>query len=254
MKNRSYILGLLALGVALSGCGTIQPGEVGVRKSMGVLDKSLLAPGMYTYNFMTDHVDVFSIKQETVEGSATPLTSDQQPITLNFKVQYRVPQEQVLNLYANVKGDPYGTLVAPQIQEAFRQVVSQYKADAVIGGVNKIKEEALALARKNLNGLMVIVDIPITHIELPGALQQAIIEKQQMEISAKKKQYELDRERKQAEIVVTKAKAEAESIRLQSQALANSPKLVDLKWVEKWNGKLPDTVAGGNSLIISPKR
>lgn len=253
MKNL-IIITLLASTLALTGCATVNPGERGVRTTMGVVDKHLNEPGMVTYNPFTDHIDIYSVKQVTVEGQATPLTSDQQPLSITFKVQYSLPESQILDIYQNIKGDPYETLVSPQIQEAFRQVVSQYKADAVIGGVNKIKDQVLYAVRKTLKNKVYVADIPITHIDLPAALQQAVIEKQQMEISAKKKQYELEKEKREAEITVTKAKAQAESIRLQSQALSNSPKLVELKWVEKWDGKLPEVMSGSNSLIVSPRK
>lgn len=254
MKN-SLVFPLTALmALSLTGCATIDPGERGIKVELGVMKKDLLAPGLFGYNPFTERIHTFTTKQISVEGSANPLTSDQQPLAISFRVQYRLPEGQLLNLFQNVQGDPYQALGAPQVQESFRQVVSQYKAEAVTGGVNAIKAQVLAMTRESVKGQIEIIDIPITHIELPEALQKAVIEKQEMEISAKKKQYELDREKKQAEITVAKAQAEAESIRLQSQALANSPKLVELKWVEKWDGKLPETVAGNSSIIMGLKK
>lgn len=246
------ILGCLLCSATLAGCAVVDTGHVGVKKSMGIVDKHLLEPGVHGYNMFLDDIDVYSLKQESESGEASPLTSDQQPITLKFRIQYRIPEKQVLALYTGVAGDPFGTLVVPQVQESFRQVVSQYKADAVISGVTKIKDEVLVRARQSLKGKVDLIDIPITEVDLPKPLQQAIMEKQQMEIAAKKKQYELDKEQKQAEITITKARAEAESIKLQSQALSNSPKLVNLKWVEKWDGHLPQTVTGSSTMLMLP--
>lgn len=251
---------LMAATITLTGCATIEPGERGVRVDMGQVDKTLIKNGVVNYNPLTQQIHEYSVKQETVEGSANPLTSDQQPINIGYRVQYRIPEGQVLNLFENVKGDPYETLVVPQIQEAFRQVVSKYKADFVTSNVNTVKDQVLAQVRGALKGQMEIIDLPITHVELPGPLQAAIIEKQQMEMQAKKKGFELDRERKQAEITVTKAKAEAESTKLMTEALKASPELVkfklaevELKKAEKWNGALPQTVLGGGSTIFSLK-
>lgn len=259
MIKYAGLVALLAITVSLTGCGytTIEPGERGVRVDMGQVDKRLIQNGFITFNPFTQQIHEYSIKQETVQGEASPLTSDQQPITIGYRVQYRIPEGQVLNLFENVKGDPYDTLVVPQIQEAFRQVVSKYKADFVTGNVNTVKDEVVGLVRNSLKGQMIVTDIPITHVELPKPLQAAIIEKQQMEMQAKKKAYELDREKKQAEITVTKAKAEAESTKLMTDALRQSPELVKFKLAEvelekarKWNGQLPQTVLGGNGQTI----
>ena len=251
MKNRLFF-GLLAISLPLlSGCASIGPGEVGVKTSMGIVDKNLLGPGISVINPILDDIDVVSLKQTSVAEEVTPLTSDQQPITIKFNVQYKIPQAQVLNIFTTIKGDAYTTLVLPQIQEAFRQVVSKYKADYVIANVNTVKNETLAITRSNLRGYVTLVDLPITHTDLPEALKNAILEKQKMEILAKQKVFELQREQSQAQIVVTKAKAEAEATTLVAKALTNSPKFVELKkveaynnWIEKWNGVMPTIVAG----------
>jgi prohibitin 1 len=240
----------------LAGCAvaTIEPGERGVKVNMGQVDKQLIQNGLVTFNPFTTHIYEYSIKQETAQGSVSPLTSDQQPIHISFKVQYRIPEGQLLNLYENVKGDPYEVLAVPQIQESFRQVVAKYKADKITGDVNAIKEQVVALSRQAVGASIFIQDIPITEVNLPTPLQAAIMEKQGMEIQAKKKQYELDRERKEAEITVTKARAQAESTRLMTEALRKSPELVKFKLAEvelekarKWDGHLPTTMIGGGA-------
>ena len=45
--------------------------------------------------------------------------------------------------------------------------------------------------------------------------------------------------------MLTSAKAEAESNRLRQQTL--TPMLLQQMWVEKWNGKLPETMLGQGS-------
>lgn len=230
----------------LSGCAVVEPGEVAVKVSMGKLDKNLLLPGMQIYTPGIDNVYRYSIKQETVAGKAIPLTADQQPITVEYKVLYNIPEGQVLTLYEKYSGDPYLKLVEPQIQEAFRQVVSQYKADQATRQVNTIKNQVLSMVKENVKGLVNVVDIPITHVDLPEILQQAIAQKQVMEQQALQKQYELDKAKKEAEITIANAQAQAKSIQLQSEALQKSPALIEYEKVKKWDGKLPATVISGS--------
>jgi len=246
MKLR-LVLVAIAATTSLSACAIIEPGQRGVKVSLGQLDRNLLNNGMQIYNPLTDKILEYSIKQDTKDGQADPLTADQQPISINYKVLYRIPEGQVLTLYEKYTGDPYERLVAPQVQEAFRQVVSQYKADAATKNVNIIKNKVLALVRDNVKGLVEVTDIPITHVGLPEVLQQAIAQKQVMEQQALQKSYELDKAKKEAEITVATATAQAKSIELQSQALQKSPTLIEYERVKKWDGVLPTTMITSGS-------
>ncbi|MBX9688545.1 MAG: prohibitin family protein [Candidatus Obscuribacterales bacterium] len=238
---------LIPVLAALGACTVIEPGEVGVKVSMGRMDRNLLKPGMQIYAPGIDSIYKYSTKQETLSGTAVPLTSDQQPITLQYKVLVNLPEGQILTLYEKYTGDPFQKLVDPQIQEAFRQVVAQYKADQATKNVNIIKNQVLAMTRENVKGLVNVVDIPITHVDLPEVLQHAIAQKQVMEQQALQKQYELDKARKEAEITIANAEAQARSIQLQSDALQKSPSLIEYEKVKKWDGKLPDTMISGGS-------
>ena len=253
-RNLGRLLRISALPfcLLLSGCAVVQPGEVGVKVSMGQMHRGLLHPGIQGYLPFADRITVYSTKQETVQGKAMPLTSDQQPISMEYKVLFSIPEGQVLNLYEKSQGEPYAQLVEPQIQEAFRQVVAQYKADQATKNVNNIKNQVLSMTRENVKGLVNVVDIPITHVDLPEILQKAIAQKQVMEQQALQKQYELDKARKEAEITVANAEAQARSIQLQSQALEKSPALIEYEKVKKWDGKMPSTFisgSGGNTLF-----
>lgn len=245
--RRSEALTLILISALLSGCTVVEPGERAVKVSLGQMDRNLLTPGLQVYVPVTDRIISYSVKQETVAGKANPLTSDQQPIEITYTVLYRIPEGQVLTLYEKYTGDPYQTFVNPQIQEAFRQVVSGYKADAATKNVNIIKNQVVAMVRESIKGLVDIVDIPITHVGLPESLQQAIAQKQIMEQQALQKQYELDKAKKEAEITIAQAEAQAKSIQLQSIALQKSPALIEYERVKKWDGTLPTTmmVSGG---------
>lgn len=245
-KMQTFIMASAAC-LLLSSCAVVEPGEVAVKVSMGRLDKNLLTPGVQIYAPGVDNIVRYSIKQETVAGKAVPLTSDQQPITVEYKVLYSIPEGQVLTLYEKYSGDPFAKLVEPQIQEAFRQVVSQYKADQATKSVNTIKNQVLSMVKENVKGLVNVVDVPITHVDLPEVLQQAIAQKQVMEQQALQKQYELDKAKKEAEITIANAEAQARSIQLQSEALQKSPALIEYEKVKKWDGKLPETVISGSA-------
>jgi regulator of protease activity HflC (stomatin/prohibitin superfamily) len=51
-----------------------------------------------------------------------------------------------------------------------------------------------------------------------------------------------------AQALLTNARAEAESNRLRQQTL--TPMILQQKWIEKWNGKLPETQLGSGTNMM----
>ena len=265
MKKEVFgIAAALLPTMTLAGCAVVGPGEVGIKQEFGKVEKNLYESGLQSYNPFTQKFIVQSVQKQTVKSeeannslSTNPSTSDQLPIKIEYAVIYQVPKNQVLPLYLSVKGDPFESLVAPRVNEAVRMVVSQYKSDEVTSKSEEMQQRIAQLANKLVGDPVTIVDVPITHIELPAAIRAAVTDKQNMEVQARKKQFELQKERIQAEITVVDAKAKAESIKVQSQALKQSPELVKLKMAEvelekarRWDGHLPTTMVGDRSLFL----
>lgn len=255
MKNINPTITAVAAATMLlftSGCGftTVDEGERGVMIELGKMQEGVIQPGLHFYNPFTSGIVTYTIKQTTQTSSTVPLTQDQQDITIKYSVWVRVPEANVPKLYSRYGGDYYHALVEPQIQEAFREVVAKYKAEDVIHKNQEIKQQALVSVREGLNGLILIPDLIIDDISLPQSLAAAIEQKQVEEQKALQKQYELEKEKRQAEITVARAQAEAKSIQLQGEALRRSPELVNLKWVEKWDGKLPVTMLGDKNSVL----
>ena len=48
---------------------------------------------------------------------------------------------------------------------------------------------------------------------------------------------------------VAEAKGKAEAIQVEAQALRSNPKVVELRWIEKWNGGVPTYWGDANPFI-----
>jgi uncharacterized membrane protein YqiK len=81
------------------------------------------------------------------------------------------------------------------------------------------------------------------------AYQQAIEAKVIATQQTAKAEQDLARIKVEAASRVAQAKGEAEAISIQATAIQSNggANYVQLQWIEKWNGKLPDTVVNGNS-------
>jgi prohibitin 2 len=51
----------------------------------------------------------------------------------------------------------------------------------------------------------------------------------------------------EADTVIIKAKGEAEAIRIRGEALRDTPGLIQLQIVEKWDGRSPLVIGGGST-------
>lgn len=60
------------------------------------------------------------------------------------------------------------------------------------------------------------------------------------------KQAEIDKN-----IDITKAEAEAQALKIKGQSIASNPRIVELEWINKWNGQLPTYMLGeGQSIML----
>ena len=83
------------------------------------------------------------------------------------------------------------------------------------------------------------------------AYDQAIEAKQVAEQEAKKAEQELEKAKIEAEKKIVEAQAEAEALKVQRQEITSD--LLRLKWIEKWDGKLPTTMLGDSTPMINLK-
>jgi regulator of protease activity HflC (stomatin/prohibitin superfamily) len=133
---------------------------------------------------------------------------------------------------------------------------AQYKAEELVKNREKIKQAVVQKIQAELAGLIDVRDVPITNIDFSDELEKAIELKQVTEQQALAKEYELKKAQKEAEITVVNARAEAESVKIKGDALASSPRVIELEIVKKWDGKTPQTVVTGQggANILLPTR
>ena len=67
-----------------------------------------------------------------------------------------------------------------------------------------------------------------------------------------KAERDLERIRIEAEQKVVEATGKAKAIKTEAEALNSNPKVVELRWIEKWDGKVP-TYWGGASPFVGLK-
>ena len=193
----------------------------------------------------TIEVDIRTRKTEAPAGAGT---KDLQSVNSDIAVNYHLDSDNLKDTYSRIGLDIEEKVIAPRIQEAIKAVVAKYSAEELLKKRDLVKEGIVELLRKDLSKYNVILeDVQITNFQFSTAFDDAIEAKQTAEQSALKAKYELDRVKIDAEKKVAMAEAEAETIRIQANAIRaqGGSEYVQLKAIEKWDGKLPQYNGGG---------
>jgi prohibitin 2 len=244
------VVGFLALMLALGCFYVVEPGERGVRVTLGNMSDQFIAPGFGLKLPLITEIRRVNVQQDTREVSAECFSSDLQQINIQLKILYRIPESSVVSVLRDYAGSPFEKLILPRVQEATKEVTALKTAADIVKTREQIKVAALSASRTKIGTLLVIEDLVIEDVALSRELEQAIEAKMVQQQEAEKAVFRMQQARTDAETLIIKAKADAESIRIQGEALERAPKLVELKMVEKWNGVAPLVVGSGSNILL----
>lgn len=251
--NKSLYILPFALPVAavlvITSCSVVDVGERGVYVSFGDMSPNLLNEGLHAKAPWAS-IHKIPVKQVTIKGNTECFSKDLQTVKVTYSCMYAIPQDKVLTLFQKYSGDPFDSLVKPRIEEAIKLASSTLTAESIVKQRETVKGVALAEVKKQLDGLVIVNDLPITNIDLTDMLEKAIEGKQVAEQKALAKEYELQSAKKDAEISIEKAKGEAEAIKITGEALAKSPSVVLMEAVKKWDGHAPQSLVLPNNSVI----
>ena len=245
---RALVLLVLVLS---TGCFyVVDPGERGVRVTLGSMADQFIAPGFGFKLPIVTEIRRVNVQQDTREISAECFSSDLQQINIHLKVLYRIPEASVVSVLRDYAGSPFEKLILPRIQEATKEVTALKTAADIVKTREQIKRAALESSRAKIGQLLVLEDLVIEDVALSKELENAIEAKMVQQQEAEKAIFRMQQAKTDAETLIIKARADAESIRIQGEALEKAPKLVELKMVEKWNGVAPQVVGSGSNILL----
>lgn len=243
---------ILALVIAASqSTYVIEPGTRGVLVTLGKVSPAALTEGFGTKAPFVSHIQTVPVRQQTRELPAECYSADLQQVNMQLRVLYRIPEASVVKIYQDYAGEPFDSLVAPRVQEALKEVTALQSAEQIVKRREEIKTRTLAAAREKIASLLLVEDIVIENINLSRELETAIEAKMVQEQEAAKARFTQQKAQIEADTAIIKAKGEAEAIRIRGEALRDTPGLIQLQIVEKWDGRAP-LVIGGGSTAESP--
>lgn len=240
----AVILILVLVIAASQATYVIEPGTRGVLVTLGKVSPAALPEGFGTKAPFISHVQPVLVRQQTRELPAECYSADLQQVNMQLRVLYRIPEASVVKIYQDYAGDPFDSLVAPRVQEALKEVTALQSAEQIVKKREEIKTRTLAATKLKIDDLLIIEDIVLENITLSKELEAAIESKMVQEQEAAKARFTQQKSQIEADTAIIKAKGEAEAIRIRGEALRDTPGLIQLQIVEKWDGRSPLVIGG----------
>lgn len=281
-KRQSYAF--LGLIICLLGCiKTVPTGSTGIVTTFGRIENITLDAGIH---FMAPWKKVVNMDNRTQKQSIEMqcFSSDIQEVSVTYTVNYQINKANAQEIYRTIGKEYFDKIVMPKALEAVKSVFAKYTAEALVAsraGLSKEIEAVLVddLSKQNIQ----ITATSIENIDFTDAFTNAVEAKQvaeQNKLKAQTEQAQATLEAQaQAERQVIKAQADADASILAAKAdaevakissdsalyqgekeasilqrvgeqLAKYPDLVKYKYIEGWDGKMPETILGNSDVIM----
>lgn len=229
-------------------CRTIPAGHTGVVTKFGAVSDNTLSEGLHMVTPYVTKVVKMDNRVIRTDVDVHSASKDLQTVSSTISVNYRINTDSSAALYKNVGKDYDNIIVRPAVQETTKAIVAQFTAEELITkrqAVSDLMSEALA-EKINPYGMKIEV-FNILNFDFTEEFNKAIEEKQTAQQQALKAEQDLQRVKVEAEQKVVQAQAEAETYKLQNQEVTD--KTLILKYLEKWDGKLPTVQSEGSQIL-----
>jgi len=250
-KVISLVVIILAVIVLLFNTfGTVGAGERGVLLQFGAVRDKVFEEGLYLKIPFIQKVVKMDVKIQKDEVPASAASKDLQIVTSKIALNYHLDHDSVNKIWQEV-GKNYNTrVIAPSIQEAVKAESAKFTAEELITKREEVKEKIKANLAERLFERSIIVDeFNIIDFEFSPAFNTAIEAKVTAEQLKLKADRDLQRIEIEAQQKIAEARGKAEAIRIEAQALKQNAQVVELRWIEKWDGKVPTYWGEANPFI-----
>ena len=243
------ILVVLSLFI-LPAVGAIPAGTRGVVLRLGAVTGRVLPEGIYVLIPAIERAELMSVQTVAHAIEAAAASKDLQDVTTQITLNYSLDPEKVCEVYRTLRRDYQARIIDPAIQESVKASISQFDAEKLVVDRPRVKEMIELSLKTRLATHGILVDtISITDFKFSPEFTKAIELKVTAVQDAFRAQNELKKIEFEAQQKVAKARAEAESLRLQKEQVTEGLLRlraieVQMKAVEKWDGKMPEVVTG----------
>jgi len=214
-------------------------GQVGIITQFGQVTREAQSGVVIKAPWPIQHITKMNIKTQKEQQDATAASKDLQTVTTTIALNYHLTPLTAKKVFVEVGTDYSTVVIDPILQESIKSVTAQYDAAELIAERSKVEVALQDKLSSKLTDRGITVDnVSIVNFSFSDAFNQSIEQKQVAQQNAQKAQYELQ---------TATTNAQAQDV----QAKTLTPEYLELQAIQKWDGHMPATVAGGSGTILS---
>ena len=254
-KDTGFIIGIAIIiiiaFIVLSSFFVVEVGFVGVRINIITGQTQSFAQGTYFKIPFIHQVVNYDVKTQKQEIEADSASKDLQTVRARIVVNFRPVYEKVNDIHIKIGKDYFVKVIYPAIQEVSKTAISKLPVENIIVERENLRAAIEENLRKKIEEYNIIIEnVNIVDIQFTAEFNRVVEEKQIEEQKVKKIQYQRMQAEEEKKRVILLAEAEAQKQKLLRDS--SNQTVINLKWIEKWDGHLPKYMLGdkSNSMIM----
>ncbi len=201
----------------------------------------LLIPVIETPIFYDVRTQTYTMASQRSEGNIQGddalrvLSADGQQIILDVSVRFQVDPDQVSQLHQTIGPTYIDKVVRPEVRTVMRNELALHRAIAVFSDEREqiqVNVEGQLTEIFNENNL-ILQNVLLRNVKFFDQFQTAIEQKQIAEQVKERERFLVEKAELEKQRSIILASGEAEAIRLQAEALEETPEVVQLEYVRK---------------------
>jgi regulator of protease activity HflC (stomatin/prohibitin superfamily) len=252
------VIAIVVLLLLIDTIVIIGPGNRGVLVQWGAVTGQIYEEGLHFKMPIAQGINVMDVKTQKLTTDASAASKDLQTVTARIALNFRIKSTAVAWVRQNIGLDYQDKIIDPAIQESIKASTAQFTAEELISKRSQVRDLMKQILQDKLDAItnygIVVEAFNIENFDFSPEFNQAIelkVTAEQQALAAKNK---LEQVKYEAEQRIAAAQGEAEAIRIQSEALKENRDILQLRYIEKWDGKLPYFLGAGssNTLLTIP--
>ena len=258
--NKKFIVGfsvftfLLITFFSVYEINRIDSGQTGIMVNLAGSDRGVdeakVETGWVIFNRFTKELYEYPAFAQIVDYDKFEIQDKKGEIfTADPTVEYYIERNNAKTVFLRYRKDIKSlerSAILSEVKNAYKDICGLYETDSLINNRPQFEKEVEALLSKRLTERGFTLSNIQSSVKPNDAMQSAINSKNISVQNALKLKNELEAAKAEAEKIVVAARGEAEANRIKQQSI--TPELIQMKAVERWDGKLPISFGGNGAL------
>jgi len=227
-------------------------GQVGVIFNQATGQTKTVQSGFNVKIPIVEQLSVFDIRTQRIDIEEDCASKDLQLVRMKTVINYHLDYTKVNEIFTKVGRDYTQKVIIPITNEIAKSLVSQYTVENIIVRRAELKDAIEVALREKLKEYFVVIEtVNLVNVDFTAEFNRVVEAKQIEEQKIKTAEYKKMQAAQNKEAVILEA--EGESRRQELIRATVNPQIVSLEWIKKWDGKLPVTMLGDDTVLMLNK-